>query len=211
MTFSEVFREFWRHASPRILVALLGLALGIRLFLGPASLWDALPIAGTLLYWPLNEWLIHVFVLHYKPLTLAGRTLDFPVPRSHRIHHRDPWNIDLLFIPLHSYIYSIPLLVGVWYLITPTAPLAWTGVSIYLVLSLHYEWVHYLAHTRYWPRSAYYRRVITNHRLHHFKNENYWQGVSMRAADRWFGTRPDPRVVETSPTASTLGVDVTSS
>ena len=28
-------------------------------------------------YFPFNEWLIHVFMLHYRPRKVFGRTLDF--------------------------------------------------------------------------------------------------------------------------------------
>ena len=48
--------------------------------------------------------------------------------------------------------------------------------------------------------------LIRNHRLHHFKNEHYWYGVSMLAADRPLRTSPDPESVERSDTARTLGV-----
>jgi sterol desaturase/sphingolipid hydroxylase (fatty acid hydroxylase superfamily) len=65
--------------------------------------------------------------------------------------------------------------------------------------------VHFLCHTRYWPKSARYRRLVRNHRLHHFKNEHYWFGVSSDAADRVLGTNPDHRAVPKSETVKTLG------
>jgi len=51
-----------------------------------------------------------------------------------------------------------------------------------------------------------YQGLIRNHRLHHFKNEHYWYGVSMLAADRPLRTAPDPESVERSETARTLGI-----
>ena len=66
--------------------------------------------------------------------------------------------------------------------------------------------MHYLVHTRYTPRSARYQRLWRNHRLHHFKNEHYWFGVTMLSADRLLRTAPDPESVERSETARTLGV-----
>jgi hypothetical protein len=45
------------------------------------------------------------------------------------------------------------------------------------------------------------------HRLHHFKNEHYWQGVTMHLGDRVLGTLPDHTKVPTSPTCRTLGVE----
>ena len=66
------------------------------------------------------------------------------------------------------------------------------------------EWTHYLIHTAYVPRSRAYRAVWRNHRLHHFKNENYWHGITNTFADRALGALPDQRGVPRSRTARTL-------
>lgn len=79
-----------------------------------------------------------------------------------------------------------------------------TGLTAHFVLALHCEWVHSLAHTRYWPRSALYQRLWRNHRWHHFKNEHYWFGVTMLSGDRLLGTQPAVQDVPTSPTARSL-------
>ncbi len=154
----------------------------------------------------MQEWLIHVFILHAKPRVVFGRTLDFQVPRAHRAHHRDPWNYQILFIPLRAFIYSLPLLVLLWLALMPTTALALTGIAGHLALALHYEWIHLLIHTRVQPRTAAYRRLWRNHRLHHFKNERYWFGVTRLGADRLLRTDPEPEAVTISKTARTLGV-----
>ena len=205
-TFASAFAFFIRHASPRILVTALSAAMVARIAAGVFSLWDLVPPLVVLAYWPLNEWLIHVFILHAKPRRIGRWTLDPAVPRKHRAHHRDPWNLQILFIPLQSFVYSLPLLVALCFLLAPTRPLALTVLVAYLALALHYEWVHFIAHTRYAPRSARYQRLVRNHRLHHFKNEHYWFGVSMLGADRPLHTSPDPETTERSETARTLGI-----
>lgn len=196
----EALPVFVRHGSPRILLVALTVALAYRLHLGDWSWWDVLPVAALAAYWPIQEWLIHVYILHFKPFTIFGRTIDFRVPRSHRVHHRAPWQIDLLFIPMHSFIYSIPLVALIWFTLAPTAALAMTGVVAQLALSLHYEWVHFLVHTRVMPRTALYQRLWRNHRLHHFKNEHYWYGVTMLSGDRLLHTAPMLTAVPTSRT-----------
>ncbi len=206
-TWREALPIFLRHGSPRLLLGALAVALAVRAALGPASLWDLAPIVGVLALWPLQEWAIHVFILHWKPRTLLGRRLDFAVPRKHRRHHRDPWNYEILFIPLQSFVVTLPLLVALWYAITPGPELAWTGIATHLLLALHYEWVHFLIHTRVQPRSAYYARLWRNHRLHHFKNETQWFGVTRLEADRWLGTARRPEEVPPSPTARSLFAD----
>jgi sterol desaturase/sphingolipid hydroxylase (fatty acid hydroxylase superfamily) len=95
-------------------------------------------------------------------------------------------------------------------------PLALTGgshVGLWLTLMMvscvlvaTYEWCHFLIHTPYRPRSRYYRNIWRSHRLHHFKNENFWFGVSSDAADRVLGTSPDQVRVPKSETVRTLGM-----
>lgn len=203
-TLREAIPVFLRHGSPRLLIAALGVALAARVAVGGWSPWDVAPVVGLLLFWPIQEWLIHVYILHRKPTHWRGRTIDFRVPRKHRAHHADPWRLDLVFIPFHSFAYSLPLVVGLWWLVTPSWPLALTGICAHLALALHYEWVHFLCHTRVSPRLGYYQRLVKNHRWHHFKNENYWYGVTMLGGDRLLGTAPPLSAVPTSPTARQL-------
>jgi hypothetical protein len=192
-----------------VLLVATTVTVGIRLALGDWSLWDLAIVAGLVAFWPLQEWLIHVFILHYRPVTIAGRTIDFAVPRSHRAHHRDPWNIDILFIPSHVFLYAIPLQLALWIGLAPSLPRAFTGLAAFFVLTLHYEWVHYLVHTRYRPTSFLYDRLWRNHRLHHCKNENYWFGVTMLSGDRLLRTAPELGDVPTSATCRTLGMEDT--
>jgi hypothetical protein len=203
-TLGGTARAFWRFWSPRLLAVWVVASLGVRAALGAPAPADAFVALAVLVWWPLNEWLIHVLILHYRPRTAFGRTLDFRVPWLHRAHHRDPWRLDLVLIPLRVYLLT-PLVVGLAAALggVASAPL-WTGLFVYFLLSLHYEWVHFLVHTRYRPRSACYRRLWRNHRLHHFKNEHYWFGVTMLSGDRLLGTAPDWREAPTSPTARTL-------
>ena len=203
-TLGEAFPLFLRHGSPRILIAALSFALAARFALGGWSRWDAAPVAATLVYWPLQEWAIHVFILHARPRRLFGRSIDLRVPRKHRAHHREPWRPELLFIPMHSFLYTLPLLLALWLAAAPTRPLALSGICCHLALTLHYEWVHFLVHTRVSPRSRLYQRLWKNHRRHHFKNEHYWFGVTMLAGDRLLGTAPAFQDVPTSPTARSL-------
>jgi hypothetical protein len=205
-TLREALPVVLRHGSPRVLLAALAAALALRTALGGFTAWDLAPAATLVALWPLQEWAIHVFVLHWRPRRVAGRLLDFRVPRSHRAHHRDPWNAGLVFIPFHSFLYTLPLLAALWWAVTPDLRLAATGVVGHLALALHYEVVHYLIHTRVAPRTAYYRGLWRSHRLHHFRNEHYWFGVTRVEADRWLRTAPDPNAVPSSPTARTLGV-----
>jgi hypothetical protein len=205
-TFSQAARGFVRFSSPRILSALMVLSIGFRASLGGFSLGDAAVVAGLLAWWPLQEWLLHVHVLHFRPRKLLGYTFDPLNARKHRRHHARPDVLPILFIPVATSATVWPLLVLGWYLAMPSTVLAATGVAAFSVLAWHYEWCHYLAHIRYTPEIGFYQRLCRHHQLHHFKNENYWFGVSMNAADKVLGTCPDRSEVSKSETARTLGI-----
>jgi len=203
----DALRAFSRHASPRLLAASVAAALAARLALGAWSLWDAAAAAALVAWWPVHEWLIHVFILHQRPRRVAGRSLDFKTARLHRAHHLDPWRPELVFIPVHVFAW-VPLTFAAAWLAPPALrPPALTALLVYYALSLHYEWLHFLAHTRYRPRSRPYLRLWRNHRLHHFKNERYWYGVTRLGGDRLLGTGPDAAATPTSPTCRSLGFE----
>lgn len=198
-TLRGVASTFWRHDSPRILAAFVLATGAARVAAGGLATADAVALAGLLLFWPVQEWLIHVFVLHFRPRTILGRTVDPMLSKKHRAHHKDPSRLDLLFIPNRVYLHVPILMALLWLAITPSWRVALTGLAGHFLLGLHYEWVHFLVHTRYVPRSFVYRRLWVNHRLHHYKNEQYWHGVTMLMGDHLFRTAPARDAVPTSP------------
>jgi hypothetical protein len=186
------FRHFARHASPCILMTTVAIALAVRLSLGPPGWRDAVVLLGILLLWPVHEWLLHVHVLHQPARRIFGRRFEFEQARLHRAHHLDPTNLEILFVPLHTYLYGVPLIVGLAFLLSPDTSTAASAFLVYFALALRYEWIHFLVHTPYAPRTRAYRRLWRNHRLHHFRDERRWLGVSMLAGDRLFGTGGPP-------------------
>ena len=82
-----------------------------------------------------------------------------------------------------------------------------TGLLVGYVLVGIYEWTHFLIHTAVRPKTVVYRSVWRTHRLHHFKNEHYWHGITSTIADRALGTFPDQRDVPRSRTARTLNTN----
>ena len=198
-TLAEARRVFLRHGSPRAITAAL-LASTAGLLVHGSWRWaQVLVLLVVLAAQPFLEWLVHVYVLHARPRVVAGRTLDLHQAKKHRAHHADPRNLDILFIPLRgagSGVVVVALLC--WLLPDPATRLALlvavTGTS------LAYEWVHFLIHTDYKPRGALYRRLYVGHRLHHYRNENYWFGVSRRFGDTVLRTNPAKQDVPLSTT-----------
>ena len=203
---SDEFRFFASQTNARVIAGSLAIALIVRLALGGWRGWDLVVVAGFIALQPFIEWMIHVFILHWKPKEIFGRKIDPLLSRKHRAHHRDPRRTDWIFIPYPVLIRLIPISVLLYWLIMPTFRLAMTTAVTGLAILLTYEWTHYLIHSRYKPKSRVYKFIWRAHRLHHFKNENYWFGVTMHAGDLVLGTFPAKDDVETSPTCKTLGV-----
>lgn len=109
----------------------------------------------------------------------------------------------LLFIPLRWCLYLVAglILVGVF------IP-GWSNRSSWYVaafaMALTYEWVHFLIHTDYKPRTYPYRMLYNHHRLHHYRNEQYWFGITNTLGDHVLGTAPDKNDVPVSATAKNL-------
>ncbi|MFG2193784.1 sterol desaturase family protein [Streptomyces sp. NPDC048639] len=197
--------EFWRYPSPWMIGAVLTVLAGARLAVGDWRTDDAYAPLVLFALFPVLEWLIHVFVLHWRPRRLGGVTLDSPLARKHRAHHADPRDIPLLFIPWKSLVYVMAGYGAVSLLTFPRAGQALSFMLAVTAVGLLYEWTHYLIHTDYRPNGRIYKAIWRNHRLHHYKNEHYWFTVTTTAtADRLFGTYPDATTVTTSPTAKNL-------
>jgi hypothetical protein len=197
--------EFVRHPSPWMLSGMVVGGLTARLVVGDWQLSDALlPVVMVALF-PVYEWLIHVFVLHWKPRRIGKLTVDSILARDHRRHHADPRDIPLIFIPTRAMYWIMPATVAIAVLAFPRLGLGLTYLVVISAAGLGYEWVHFLVHSDYRPVSRLYRAVWNNHRLHHYKNEHYWFTVtSSGTADRLFGTYPDPASVPKSATARNL-------
>ncbi|MFN8126788.1 MAG: sterol desaturase family protein [Candidatus Nanopelagicales bacterium] len=207
-TLPEGVRQFLGFTSPRILLTCLVLAVVARLWVGDYAWSNLIWFAVVIVIQPFLEWFLHVFVLHAKPVELAGREFDTVVARDHRAHHADPRDLPLIFIPLRWCIYLVlsVLLIG---LLIPT----WSGRTSFWVaafaMAVAYEWSHFLIHTDYKPKTRAYRHLYTNHRLHHFRNEKYWFGITNTLGDRILRTAPDKNDVPVSPTARNLHGGVT--
>ncbi|MCW4353912.1 sterol desaturase family protein [Hoyosella sp. YIM 151337] len=198
-------RAFWRQPTPWMLAAMIVVTAAARLLAGDWRLSDALVPVAVLAVFPFVEWVIHVCVLHWRPRSVRGVTLDSRLARSHRAHHADPKNVALIFIPWQTLSMVIPALAVLSLLAFPRLGLALTFLLTMSIIGLVYEWMHYLIHSNYRPRSRVYRAIWRNHRNHHFKNEHYWFTVTTSGtADRVLGTFPDPKSVQTSPTAKNL-------
>ena len=216
-TLSHAWSEFRAKRSPRIIGAAIVLVLAVRVAVGDPGWQDAAAVAAMLAIYPFGEWAIHVYLLHMPPFEFRGRRVHLPTSKAHWVHHEQPRNLNMILLaPTEAAAllglavpFSILLLGTPVWLIAGPIP---AGTLLTALLTGHvlvglYEWTHFLIHTAHRPRTRLYRAVWRTHRLHHFKNERYWHGVTSTIADRVLGTLPDQRDVPRSATARTLDVN----
>ena len=184
-----MLRLFLLHGSNTMLV-LLSAFIVLAWSLG----WLIIPgwavATGALLFY-VTEYSTHRFMFHARPSRFAW--LRAKQHRLHYDHHLEPARLDLLFLPLW---YVVPNLIV-------TGLLAFmvvrdTGMVAGLVLGaslavLHYEWVHFIAHMPYVPKTAAGRWMKRYHLKHHFINERLWFGVSNPGMDVIYRTFHDPQ------------------
>ena len=191
-----------RRRSPKLLGAVLALEIAARIVLGDWTWRDPAVGLALLLVYPFGEWAIHVYLLHGLE--------NWGTAKAHRSHHEHPNNLDTVLLDARE----IALVLGIAVPLVAAAlalPLGFvpasilTGCIVGTALVGVYEWTHFLIHTAHRPKSRLYRAIWQTHRLHHFKNENYWHGITTTIADRALGTHPDQRSVPRSPTARSLG------
>ena len=176
------FASFWRHGSNTGLllaaVVLIGLFATHVLTFG-AVLVGAVAI-GALVFF-VSEYTTHRFLFHATP-----RANAFVLRLQHRLHydhHVEPARLDLLFLPLWFAIPVAALTLAIYFAITRN----WTTSAALLLGSvlglLWYEWVHYVAHIAYVPKTPFGRWIKKYHLWHHFKNERMWFGVTNPSMD----------------------------
>jgi hypothetical protein len=202
---SDARPEFWKHPSPWIIAATLVAALAARVAVGDWQITDAIVPVVMIAGFPFLEWVIHVFILHWRPRRIGGVTVDPLLARKHREHHVDPRDVPLIFIPWQSLLWVVATATAITLLAFPRPGMGLTFLAFLAVLGIGYEWSHYLIHSDYKPKTSFYRAIWRHHRLHHFKNEHYWFTVtSAGTADRFLRTSPAPATVATSATAKNL-------
>lgn len=213
-TLGGAWRDFLRRRSPRLIAPLILAALALRIAVGDWTWWDLAAAAFSLAVYPFGEWAIHVYLLHLRPFRFRGRKVELLTSKAHREHHEAPDRLGLILLGPYEIsglaFLAVPLVVGTGTLIAwaVTGTVLWGAVvtaalTSYVLVGI-YEWTHFLIHTAYRPRSRFYRQIWRTHRLHHFKNERYWHGITNTVADRVLGTWPDHREVPRSATARTL-------
>lgn len=197
----ELVWSFFGHGSNAFVVLTL-IVLGGS-FLQEGSLWQAARFFPTGVFLFLSiEYFTHRYQLHAPPWDLQG--LRRVERTQHTDHHRDPHRIDRLFVPVRDTIPIAGVLTLIYFLLTRDWLIARALLFGNLAGFLYYEHTHFIAHVNVTPTTRWGRYMKKVHLWHHYKNENYWFGVTSPLFDLLLGTYRDPSEVEKSPTARSL-------
>ncbi|MDN4593315.1 sterol desaturase family protein [Polycladomyces subterraneus] len=195
MVQTRFLREFFGHRDILVTCIVFATCVAFTLpHLNQGAVWGAL-VLGMVLY-ALSEYLIHRFFFHLPPPKTPW--LLWLLQRLHYHHHKDPDDLRLLFLPIW---YSFPLVAtvaGIVYAVSGDTVFTvafTTGVLGYL---LYYEWCHYVAHRPIQPITPWGRWLKKMHLWHHFKNEQYWYGVTNPVFDMVMGTFKNEREADQS-------------
>ena len=170
---------FLRHGSNAALLA-LAVALALAFALRGVALWPLAALSGAAAFFA-SEYTTHRFAFHAPPL--RNRFLLGLQHRLHYDHHTDPADLNLLFLPLW---FALP--VAALYGALAFAAVRDLGGALSFLLGavlalLYYEWVHYVAHIPFVPRTPFGRWIKKYHLRHHFLNERLWFGVTNPLVD----------------------------
>lgn len=190
---------FFRHGATAALALAVAAILAVWA-LGAVTLSPLEIVVGALLFYG-SEYGMHRFAFHAPPAPwVFARKLQH---RLHYDHHAEPTRLDLLFLPLWFLVPNLLVTAGLVAVILGRPAVASVMLGV-MVAILHYEWVHYVAHIPYRPRTAFGRWIKQYHLRHHFISEKLWFGVSNPSLDVAFRTYARPSEVERSATTRKL-------
>jgi hypothetical protein len=169
---------FLRHGSNAWLaLGLAALAAGFAARVLPFSIFWL--VTGALTFY-VSEYGFHRFGFHAQPSRFAFiRKLQH---RLHYDHHAEPDRLDLLFLPVWFLVPNLALTALGFAIIFGWSVVASAMCGVMLAI-FHYEWVHYVAHIPYQPRTRIGKWIKQYHLRHHFISEKFWFGVSNPSMD----------------------------
>ncbi|MGZ3562887.1 MAG: sterol desaturase family protein [Vulcanimicrobiaceae bacterium] len=175
---------FLRHGSNTLLIVLV-VGLAALLASSRAGFSAIALVIGAVVFF-ISEYTTHRFLFHAKP-----SRVPFVLRLQHRLHydhHTDPSKLELLFLPAWFVLPTAALYLIVAFALTHNIGTSVCALLGSLAAMLYYEWVHYVAHVPFVPRTPLGKYMKKYHLWHHFKNEHLWYGVTNPSVDLVVGT-----------------------
>lgn len=125
--------------------------------------------------------------------------------KLHYGHHKNPNYVPLIFAPIMSVIILFASMFGLFLLFSWNINMSTTFLLGVVLYYLHYEWMHLGHHTpEYTPIMPWSKKLKQAHLFHHFRNENYWWGITNIWGDVILGTNKDFKEVDMSKTKNDI-------
>ena len=155
-------------------------------------------LVSILVLVPFYEWVVHKYILHMEMKSNNPKLQAF-LDKIHAGHHEDPRDLELVFAP---FLVGVQVPLSFFLLALFFGGSIDQALKLALIVQLYYmfyEWMHLAHHTEsYRPKTKLGTVLKQTHTWHHYKNENYWWGVTSVLGDKLVGTCPDPKHVPRS-------------
>jgi hypothetical protein len=199
----RVFSIYFGHWTIWVYWA-LAIKLGVLLWLTKGHEVFGVTSLIVIFVAPFAEWILHKYALHAYVDPENDAMVQY-MERLHVGHHKFPKKVDLYFAPLSA---GLILPVCFFFLaLILTRRLDWS-VSLSLSVTLYflyYEWMHLAHHIdEYRPKTSWGKNLKKAHRWHHYKNENYWWGITSSLGDHLLNTFPKAKDIYKSQTVMDL-------
>ncbi len=196
-----LYRDFFFHFDILVMICIYFVLVGCLLTMTLSPILLLLFAIGIITYM-FSEYVTHRFLFHIK--TPKNPFLLKLIKRLHYDHHKKPNDLKLLFLPVWYSVPNLFILCLLFYFISGSLIFTLSFSAGVLTMFFVYEWKHYIAHRPMKPKTRFGQWLKKTHILHHYKNENYWYGVSTPFVDVLFGTFKNEKNVEMSETAKDL-------
>ncbi|MCA0993828.1 sterol desaturase family protein [Guptibacillus hwajinpoensis] len=197
----QLYRDFFFHPDILLMFGVFLIVVGFLLTMTLSPIVLLFILIGIVTYM-FSEYLTHRFLFHIK--TPQNPYLLKLIKRLHYDHHKVPNDLKLLFLPFWYSFPNLFLLCFIFYWLSGSLLHTLAFSTGLLAMFFFYEWKHYIAHRPFKPRTKFGQWLKKTHILHHYKNENYWYGVSTPFVDVLFGTLKKEKDVQMSQTAKDL-------
>jgi hypothetical protein len=150
-------------------------------------IWQRLVFFGMgVLNWTLLEYVLHRWVLHWRPRNEKVRAV---VESIHIVHHNDPTDDSIVCISLLNSLFLWSLVFGFWVVAfgLKVSLLVTSGTSLMMVI---YDITHYSTHYMK-PTNWLLKRLRNYHLKHHFVDHDTRFGVTSPLWDYVFRTRSE--------------------
>ena len=199
----KVFKTYLSHWTIWVYI-FLALKFATLMYLTKAYSQLGICLLTVILLAPFAEWLLHKYVLHASYDQTNEAVVDY-MEKLHVGHHREPQRVEYYFAPLSA---GLTLPLGFFFIILILSQKLTLAISFSLSITLYflfYEWIHLAHHIdEYRPKTPWGKRLKKAHKWHHFKNENYWWGITSALGDHLLKTFPEPQDISKSETVLNL-------